>query len=675
MTTHGTLVSGRLSQQLSDLAVEAQLSTEAHGQLTTIFELLTSEALDRPIEGAYPGLASVNASGLPFQWSLCVGDRPSVRFLCESGVPGTSPQERLHLSIERLEAACVVLGLPGLPDWFAGDVLAYTVPNADSWPAHWRSAFWTGVGAAGSVVMLKPYLNLNRDSPIERWRRIGWLLKALGRDEALERLCAISGTVSTESWPVGVAVDIAPTGEPGRLKVYFRSGAVTRAWLETWYTAVQGEEYSPRVRELLDAFPFASQRYPDRFFFLSLESHPDGASLTIKVDLAVTGWRDNDRDLVAATGGLLDRLGLDASALHSYLRVLGVTRPSAQSADLIRLVGLGYEPDGSTHVNIYLEPPLNVRDEPASIKTQNAKPSVESALARGLRWLVDSRHDSHWADYELPVGRSNRWVTAYVLCQLAHVPPSLSTSALRRSVAETLIWLEGARTRHGGWGYNDRTSDDADSTGLSVLALRAHERPVPSGALGVLRRCVHEDGGVSTYPPGSVPGGSWTMPVADVTTTAALALEGDIDPTVWLESQQLSSGLWTSFWWTTSLYATVSAIAWLSRASNSKPDCLDTTRVALSRYVASGSFERALLTTARSELHLCRSSDYASELCDEQHHDGSWGPAAFLRLTNPDCPNPADVIDGGRVFVDTDRVLTTSTSIGTLARLVGPGSP
>ncbi|MCG6499763.1 hypothetical protein, partial [Kitasatospora sp. A2-31] len=153
--------------QLRSLTAAARLPRTTAERLDAVFDVLTRESLDRATADAYPGLSRINANGLPFQWSACFGAAraPSVRFLCESGIPGTTGRERLNVSLDRLRRACRVIGLPGVPHWFTAQVLPAVLPDERNWPAHWRSALWTGVGAAGGAVALKPYLNLRRDRP------------------------------------------------------------------------------------------------------------------------------------------------------------------------------------------------------------------------------------------------------------------------------------------------------------------------------------------------------------------------------------------------------------------------------------------------------------------------------------------------------------------------------
>ncbi|WP_395292369.1 hypothetical protein ACF9IK_01215 [Kitasatospora hibisci] len=677
--------------QLRSLSAAARLPRTTTARLGAVFDVLTRESLDRATADVYPGLSRINANGLPFQWSACFGAAraPSVRFLCESGTPGTSARERLDVSLDRLGRACRVLGLPGVPHWFTAQVLPAVLPDERNWPAHWRSALWTGVGAAGGAVALKPYLNLRRDRPLDRWRRIGWVLRSLGRERCLERLCELSSQVSDRSWPVALAVDITPEGEPGRVKAYFRSEGVTAAWLQRWYTALGAQTHLPAVRELLDAFPQPDRAaYPDGAFVLTLEAHPADGVFTLKTDLAVTRWTSGDAPVVRGTARLLGRLGLDPAGLDAAWSALGAAAPAEGRSDVVRYVGLGYEPDGSRHVNVYLEPPPPASALPSRAPAAPgvsgprcpvgpAAADVVAAVRGGLRWLNGAQCGGRWSDYRLPVGVADTWVTAYVLSRLGDLPARLRGGPVAVAERAALGWLRSARTPGGGWGYNGTCEDDADSTALAVRALRSRGLPVPSGALALLRRCRHPGGGVATYPPGSLPGLAWNAPTADVTGVAVEALgSGGSGATAWLLGQRGDDGLWCPYWWLTPLYPTALSLDFLTGPARSHlaggtlARVLAPTRGAVRRYVPDGAFESALLLRCRLALGAAAPHDVLGDLMERQDGDGSWPASAHLRLTAPAVHRPWTVADAGPVHLDHQRVFTTATALAALAAVV-----
>src|SRR6266536_2441454 len=100
----------QLRAQLTLLADWIPLPRGTAGQLSRAFDVLAGEALDRAVAEDYPGLSAINANGMPFQWSFCLGVPRSVRFLCEHGAPGKHPAQRLASSLSALHALAAFLG-------------------------------------------------------------------------------------------------------------------------------------------------------------------------------------------------------------------------------------------------------------------------------------------------------------------------------------------------------------------------------------------------------------------------------------------------------------------------------------------------------------------------------------------------------------------------------------
>ena len=648
-----------VGRQLDGLIGWAALPDPVAQAVRLAFTALSDGALDRPACPPFTGLSRINANGLPFQWSFSFGPdgERSVRFLCEAGKPGQSALERLAYSKACLRQAIAALGAT-MPHWLEPCVLNTVLPDLDNWPAHWRSALWFGVGASRRGLLIKPYVNLNWGTPLERWRRLGAVLAALGRDADLATLCALSRQVSRDSWPVGLAVDVLPDGACGRLKMYFRSGAVCTDWLARWYAATCSQAHAGAVRSALDVFAFCGAgRYPEHAFIVGLELH-DGA-VSLKTDFAVTRWMDSDAAIAAGVGRVLRYIGADPGALARAMQALGCGAPSAQ---LLRFVGLGHEPDGRRHVNVYIEPPLPV-ESPAFIAPRRR--SVRAALQAALDFLWRCQRDGWWQDFEVPVGVSDQWVTAYVLWKLGDVPPGLLDAQCIGTACERLRACGAAA---GGWGYHGGTPIDADSTSLAILALRAHGIKVPEGAAVFVAACQTAEGGVATYPAGSEPGGSWTRAVCDVTAVALMAAlrgtPGEGAAAAYLARSRGDDGCWPAFWWHSSLYPTHLAL----REGSIEPDCRLTTT--LNDYAAIGAFETALLLDCCHSLGLkVRVKRLIRDLLDQQTDDGAWPPSALLRLTHPGVEAPAAAIDAGPSYLDRQAIFTTATVVAALARL------
>jgi hypothetical protein len=425
------------------------------------------------------------------------------------------------------------------------------------------------------------------------------------------------------------------------------------------------------VRQLLDAFPWLGrQPYPNNAFVVSLEFHGGNGQVSLKTDLAITKWMATDADIVWGIRRFMPAHNLDDRDLISALQCIQAWPPSPNETSVHRFVGLGYEPDRSRHLNLYLEPPLPTSAIGRPAPRRRPQRSLTTALEDGLFYLLSSRLDGHWVDYCLPVGEADTWITAYVLFRLSGIAPSLLTVDSKLQTDESLDWLLDVRTPSGGWGYNQTTPDDADSTALAILALRRHNRQVPPEALKVLQCCLTKDGSVATYPI-SAARGTWTIGATEVTAATYLAVEPEYrlgEPSImrqYIENCRLPNKLWPSFWWLTPLYATSFMLELMADLSSAQQD-LALTRT-ISTYNPTGAFETALLLLCWNRLTIkAGSSGIVAGLLSNQRHDGSWPASAYLRLTNTESIEPWNQIDSGPIFLDQNATLTTATVLQAL---------
>jgi hypothetical protein len=523
---------------------------------------------------------------------------------------------------------------------------------------------WIGVAASKTGIQFKPYFNLNRDSSRERWLRAGWILKLLGRERAVERLCDFSRRASAGSWPVGLAADVLPDGSAGRVKIYFRSSRVHTAWLQQWYHAAGYDEHFGIVRRCLDLFPWIGKgSYPEGAFILSVEFHPQDGKVSLKTDFGVTKWIADDERIAIATCGLITATAGEPSDVQGALDSLGAWPPDSQTTSVLRFVGLGSEPDRSCHVNVYVEPPLKPIERPAFV-AECREPM--DAMTSGLRFLMSMRRDGHWTDFSLPVGESHSWVTAYVLTRLGEFPAHRLTTDIRRQIEESLDWLLQARTPKGGWGYNESTEDDADSTSWAILALRSHGRHIPDSAEALIRRCEKLDGGIATYPDESSSGKAWKLSVPDVTAVAmnALGRAWSIELESFFQRWQRVDGTLSAYWWASPLYTCAALIDWLSDAATLP--LMVTFQRSIVEYKAQNGFEQALLLRCLLGLRTEGVSSAVAKLLRYQKTNGAWASSALLRLTSPEIAEPWSMIDTGPLYFDQNEVFTTVTALSAL---------
>ena len=653
-----------IEEQLRRLADAAGLGASRRSELFQVLRRLGSDSLARSVAECYGGLSRINANGLPWQWSFTLGGDRGVRFLCESGTPGSPGPARARACLRSLEGLCAELGWR-YPHWLGDQVADILLPSPGHWPKGWHSAIWFAAGASRGGVGLKVYFNLNRDSALERWRRAGRVLQGLGRTRALERLCELSGQVSHAAWPVGLAVDIGPGETPGRIKIYFRSAEAGPGWVRNWVAAFGLDEWPWRC--LLDCFPFERDRpYPEGAFVSSLEVHQD-ERFSLKIDLAMTRWLRDEAAIIRGIRHLGCRLGLDESGYLRGIEVLGI--PSSTSSCLHRFVGLGTEPDGAMHINVYVEPPVAGEARASGRRSGSGASGCQQvgvAARRASEWLSGRQDtDGAWRDYELPVGRADSWVTAWVLMHLgeSHVSPGVE-----RAVQPALGFLEAAGGAGGQWGFHEEVSADADSTALALLALQAWGRAAGCNFDG-LRSFMRPDGGIATFRSGGVESGAWLESCVDVTPHGCLALrkaersrERCARARRYLRATQREDGLWSSYWWTSDLYPTWAAFRLFGAGDMPRSVAL---RETLTGYRPRCCFEQALLVwllAGIGELH--SAGRHVASLLAGQRADGGWVGSGWLRLAYPEVKRPGQRIASGPLYRDVEGIFTTALVVG-----------
>ncbi len=325
---------------------------------------------------------------------------------------------------------------------------------------------------------------------------------------------------------------------------------------------------------------------------------------------------------------------------------------------------------------------------------------IAMAIERASAYLRRAqRPNGWWADFELAPGTSSVWVTGYVGCSLARAGDPASLKAARAGWAFLASWQSA------GWGYNQLTPHDADSTGwaLSLGRLMGGEdtRDFREG-WGFLTRHCRPDGGVATYADTSeirpFIGASEDHPFrgwcnSRVCVTAAIAKQGHPLPGTldYLRRTQRPDGSWQSYWWCEDEYATALAGSSLGLAGGpgdagrvaralawamSRVD--DTGRIP-TRLRPQGSVFAAALV---AEFLACTGTDpetrdvcgrICGDLIGRQNSEGGWAASAGLRVTPPEYDDPdacprftvGRKTEGG-ISLDQRGLFTTATTLNAL---------
>jgi len=298
--------------------------------------------------------------------------------------------------------------------------------------------------------------------------------------------------------------------------------------------------------------------------------------------------------------------------------------------------------------------------------------SNAEAISAGIRFVLAMRQGRHWADFNLPVGGSDAWVTAYVLVRLAEIPADCLSYTTRQQVEDSLDWLMEARTAGGAWGYSSQVEDDADSTAWAILALRRYGRPVPAPAFELMERCRKTDGGYAYYPEESFLSKPWKMGTPDVTAVAVNALrmldtraEGFLSEK-WLQSDRPRSRPAPASRLSSRFYACSAVLDW--DAGLAPWSVLNKLCELMSYYNTENAFEQALLLRCLTQLRVKKAWSAAANLRRMQQFDGGWPASALLR------PVSTKATEGtGPLYLDHQRIFTTVTAVSALA--IGESQP
>jgi hypothetical protein len=292
-------------------------------------------------------------------------------------------------------------------------------------------------------------------------------------------------------------------------------------------------------------------------------------------------------------------------------------------------------------------------------------PGPEAGIAYLLRC---QRDDGHWVDYDLPTGRSDAWVTAYVGLALADV--SAAHDDARAAAGRAAAWLAGCRAYPTGWGYNDITGPDADSTGYALRLLRRAGLAVGPEHEAWLLGHWRAEAGFATY---QGPGG-WGLAHPDVTPNAYAALSrpaqrrlrGEMARV--LRATRAADGTWPAYWWRTRHASTWMNACLARRLLPDLPPAPPAIETGGDRAVLS-----ALdLAFVAANAWLARGDAGAAPLLDllraMQAPDGSWPGAPNLRVAHHDAADPWGAPEGA-LFTDGDHLITTASAVRLLARI------
>lgn len=327
---------------------------------------------------------------------------------------------------------------------------------------------------------------------------------------------------------------------------------------------------------------------------------------------------------------------------------------------------------------------------------------ILAAARRGFGHLCSVGEDPHWTGFPTLAGRSDAWVTAFIVAHLRTLDGA--NPRLREARDRLLEWQRD----DGGWGYGPGVPSDADSTSWALTALKRSRRPGASEARqrGLEFLAGHRvDSGFATYRRNSGIAGyigagaktsieGWTSPHPDVTAAALLAghpTGAEAREVLGrLIARQRGTGWIESYWWRGNHYATALTLRALRERRYRLPE--DRRGLLLRSYrrqrLDSGGYSLGIaqepdpFTTALALEGLCHLAPAGGEeerraagraLLASQRSDGGWNGGFTMRLPAPGVVDPDDVAEwerggrGGNSYIrDEDGLFATATSVRSL---------
>jgi hypothetical protein len=300
---------------------------------------------------------------------------------------------------------------------------------------------------------------------------------------------------------------------------------------------------------------------------------------------------------------------------------------------------------------------------------------LRRAIYAGLEYILGRQtSEGYWLDWSLPAGPSDMWTTAFVGYRLSFLGAS-GRGLLDKALRKAARWLSHSMLSDGGWGYNSGVGADADSTAHSILFLSRIPGSAPPASYERLLAFQCADGGFATFRPFG-DNRSWSVSHPDVSAVALLALLTRLtrsDPAIEAGIQyslrcRTADGVWNSFWWDSSLYATLANLRLLNsvRAVPIEPTLRSLcTTIPETPFWAALFLESLTILRALESFLLCR--HVVERLIRDQASNGSWISTPTLRLTRRDCFEPWNSADSGLLFADPHRVFTTAAVISALS--------
>jgi hypothetical protein len=619
--------------------------------------LLGHDAVDKEFAGPagslhLGGVSGLNNDGSPLQ--LCISSTAtgkSVRLIADPAWFIGESAQRLRLSRRALNDAMIKFNAERLIP-IATDLIDRVTQQDSSLSVDrfQRGMMWVGAGLNDNGIAV--YLDIQPHGPKVAWSIVEqWMVSVLPESQECR---AVFARLREFAEPASVGFE-GSAPESSRLKIYWRlSKAINLS--DIGIDALS----DPIVAQFLSVVVSGNTMNLSGAVFCIGFNTSTGSIKDAKVDLCAHCLPYDNAQWVSIITQLCQRFELQPYNVSAELLALKCE---------VGFIGLGVNnsrEDTGARLNLYLRPTREFSLQ----KNQPMAERVRASIKQASNFLLDLQNqDGSWHDYQLPVGSSTQWVTAFVAHALTISAKKCGTEAGLQGARRAATFLLEQQHYSSGWGYNHTTGVDADSTGWTLRLLKALDIPFRTGDEACLFDHWHKMGGFSTYHEANF----WAAPHPCVSVACFTGLsevhQQELIPTLkkHLDEFLQEDGTLPSYWWRTHHYSTyhyLKLLTTLGIRSEFSEVGLET----LSDHGSSSAFESAYQLGI---IKLCQGDidGSLSNLLEQQRFDGGWLGSTELRVTEDTCQQPW-LTPQGRLYRDVYGTISTASALLVLSDLM-----
>ena len=323
-------------------------------------------------------------------------------------------------------------------------------------------------------------------------------------------------------------------------------------------------------------------------------------------------------------------------------------------------------------------------------------PSLEVPIHNAIKTasafvLNQCGKDHFWYSFLTDNGKGQLWVSCFIAYHL------MQAGVEDRRLAKAIEVLLNVAPTH--FSFNFSTPQDADSSSFFILLHALSGAELPEPWLNSWLAFAKSDGSWGTYLPGKVipteqgkklDASGWHASHLCVSSVAVLVLAKHLDSDLawrgaeYLLREQGKCGAWSSYWWSSDVYATSYSIQALTHLSAGEPR-LETAveqgcQWLVQQQSEAGHWQDAFYTAlaVRALMPYSRYADAVENgikwLLSEQLIDGSWLTSDVLRVPHPSVTEPNQIEQWtsapygyNTLTYDDNRSFTASLVLGVLA--------